>query len=318
MSIEVLKPGALSSFQDLGRSGFQHQGIPVCGVMDERAHRLAALLVGNSACQASLEVTLMGPALRFDCPAVVAVCGADLGASAAGRPLPLATAVALAAGQVLAFGRRASGMRAYIAVAGGYALPAVLGSSSTYLRGGFGGAHGRALQKGDRIALCRTQAKPGPALRAPQFPQQLLRTQQAPLRIVAGREWAAFTPQARQALAAGPYRLSARSDRMGCRLEGQALQLSQPLELQSEAVGFGTVQVPPDGQPIVLMADRQTTGGYPRIAHVAAVDLPRLAQTMPGEALRFEWITLGQAQQLALAQSAVFSQMEMQVQHAKH
>lgn len=314
MSIEVLKPGALSSFQDLGRSGFQHQGIPVCGVMDERAHRLAAMLVGNPASEASLEVTLLGPALRFDCPALIAVCGADLGASLAGRALPLATAVALAAGEQLSFGRRASGMRAYIAVAGGYALQAVMGSTSTYLRGGFGGAQGRALQKGDRIALRRTQPQPYPAVRTPVFPPELLRTQGAPLRIVAGREWAAFTPRARQALAGGVYRLSARSDRMGCRLEGEALPLSRALELQSEAVGFGSMQVPPDGLPIVLMADRQTTGGYPRIAHVAAVDLPRLAQTMPGEEIRFEWITLGQAQQLAIAQSAIFAQMEMQTQ----
>lgn len=311
IEIEVLKPGALSTFQDLGRSGHQHQGIPVCGVMDERAHRLACMLVGNAPTEATLEVSLLGPSLLFHGPALLAVCGADLGASCAGRPLPLATPVALAAGDRLTFAQRVSGLRAYIAVAGGYALQPVLGSVSTYLRGGFGGAQGRALQKGDRIALRR--APPGTghsAMHAPPFPADIERPAGSPLRIVPGREWAAFTPRARQALAAQSFRLSPRSDRMGCRLEGEALQLSQPLELQSEAVGFGTMQVPPDGQPIVLMADRQTTGGYPRIAQLATVDLPRLAQTMAGESLRFEWVTLAEAQRLVVAQSLIFDSME--------
>ncbi|WP_407830505.1 5-oxoprolinase subunit C family protein [Verminephrobacter eiseniae] len=318
MMIEVLKPGALSSFQDLGRSGYQHQGIPVCGVMDERAHRLACMLVGNGAGEATLEVTLIGPALQFHCPAIIAVCGADLGATIGARALPLARPVAVAAGEQLCFGKRVSGLRAYLAVAGGYALQPVLGSTSTYLRGGFGGAQGRALQKGDWIALRQTQktAVPAPKARLPLFPGDIQRPPGAPLRIVPGREWAAFAPRARQAMSTQTFRVSPRSDRMGYRLEGPALHLSQPLELASEAVSFGSIQVPPDGLPIVLMADRQTTGGYPRIANLATVDLPLLAQTMAGESLRFEWVTLGQAQRLASAQSAVFNQME--AGHGQH
>ncbi len=311
MTIEVLKPGALSTFQDLGRIGHQHHGIPVSGVMDERSHRLACMLVGNAPSQATLEVTLLGPTLKFDAPAVVSVCGADLSATLSGNPLPLGTRVPVAAGDLLSFGKRATGLRAYIAVAGGYALQPVMGSTSTYVRGGFGGAQGRPLQKGDRIALNSPSTGPS-SLDASGFvfPVEVQRPPGAPIRIVPGREWQAFEPSAQRAMAEQAFRVSPRSDRMGYRLEGEPLRLLQPLELQSEAVSFGTVQVPPDGLPIVLMADRQTTGGYPRIANVAAVDLPRLAQAMAGEHLRFEWISLDAAQQLAVAQGEIFRAME--------
>ena len=308
-AIEVLKPGALSTFQDLGRTGFQHQGIPVSGVMDERSHRLASVLVGNAPFEATLEVTLMGPTLQFDGPTVIAVCGADLGATLGGKALPLATPVVVVAGDQLSFGKRVSGLRAYVAVAGGYALQPVMGSTSTYVRGGFGGAHGRPLQKGDHIAVRYAREASSLEVRGPMFPEEVQRPPGAPLRIVPGREWEAFEPRARQAMTEQSFRISPRSDRMGCRLDGEALHLTQPLELQSEAVSFGTIQVPPDGLPIVLMADRQTTGGYPRIANVAAVDLPRLAQAMAGEPVRFEWILLAEAQRLAVAQSEIFRKM---------
>ena len=309
--IEVLKPGALSTFQDLGRFGHQHHGIPVSGVMDERSHRLACMLVGNAPSEATLEVTLLGPTLRFEVPAVIAVCGADLGATLGGRALPLGAPVSVAAGDLLAFGKRASGLRAYIAVAGGYALRPVMGSTSTYVRGGFGGAQGGPLQKGDRIALggAATPASPRRASGFT-FPEEVQRAPGAPIRIVPGREWEAFEPQAHRAMAEQVFRVSPRSDRMGYRLECEPLRLLEPLELQSEAVGFGTVQVPPDGHPIVLLADRQTTGGYPRIANVAAVDLPCMAQLIAGEPVRFEWISLDAAQALAVAQGKIFRTME--------
>ncbi|WP_198085847.1 biotin-dependent carboxyltransferase family protein [Variovorax sp. E3] len=311
MTIEVLKPGALSTFQDLGRIGHQHNGIPVSGVMDERSHRLACMLVGNAPSQATLEVTLLGPTLKFEAPAVIAVCGADLSATLGGNTLPLGTQVSVAAGDLLSFGKRASGLRAYIAVAGGYALQPVMGSTSTYVRGGFGGAQGRPLQKGDRIALGpAATGTPSVDANGFMFPKEVQRPSGTPLRIVPGREWQAFEPCAHRAMAEQAFRVSPRSDRMGYRLEGEPLRLLQALELQSEAVSFGTVQVPPDGFPIVLMADRQTTGGYPRIANVATVDLPRLAQVMAGDELRFEWITLDAAQKLAVVQGEIFRMME--------
>ncbi|WP_016835772.1 biotin-dependent carboxyltransferase family protein [Herbaspirillum lusitanum] len=310
MSIVVIKPGALTTFQDLGRFGSQHIGVPVSGVMDERAHRLASMLVGNSPESASLEVTLMGPTMQFLEPAIIAVCGADLGVSLNGNPFPLETAVQLSTGSELSFGRRVTGLRAYIAVAGGFVLPLVMGSTSTYVRGGFGGAHGKSLQKGDRIEVRGLSGHYVPSTPVHLFPAEIERYKGAPIRIVPGREWNSFEPEARQLIVGQPFRISPKSDRMGCRLEGAELKLIQPMNLQSEVVTFGTIQVPPDGLPIVLMADRQSTGGYPRIANVASVDLPRLAQMMAGETVTFEWITLGEAQRLAVMQSKIFESME--------
>lgn len=310
MSIEIIKPGALSTFQDLGRNGYQQLGVPANGAMDERAHRLANALAGNAAAEATLEITLMGPTLRFHVPGVIAVCGADLDATLDGAPVPMNRAVPVAAGALLAFGKRRSGLRAYLAARGGFALTPVMGSCSTFVRGGYGGAAGKPLRKGERIALRDAVAAPLAHASFPAFPAGVLVAPDQPVRIIAGREWARFSDAARHALVSEPFRIGAQSDRMGYRLEGTPLALSAPAEMLSEAVAFGTIQVPPDGQPIVLMADRQTTGGYPKIAHVCAVDLPRLAQQMPGESVRFALIDLQEAQRLAMLQDAVFEAMD--------
>jgi antagonist of KipI len=307
----------LSTFQDLGRSGYQHLGIPVNGVMDERAHRLANALVGNLPSYATLEITLMGPVLRFHHDAVIALSGADLGGQLDGQPLPPDQAAAVSAGSELSFGKRRSGLRAYLAVRGGFAFDPVMGSASTYTRGGYGGHAGRPLKKGDMLET-------GPSVQSGQLARlgQLARSlstafdddvglpPEAPIRVTPGREWHYFSSRARQALETGPYRISPQSDRMGYRLEGEKLELTAPREVISEAVGFGSIQVPADGQPIILMADRQTTGGYPKIAHVCAVDLPRLAQTMPGETLRLTVVDLGTAQRLMLSQERSFASLE--------
>lgn len=306
--IHVIKPGALSSFQDLGRHGFQQLGVPVNGAMDERAHRLANVLVGNPQTEATLEVTLLGPTLQFDAPVTLAIGGADLDASLDGVPLPPGQAAVAKRGAVLAFGKRRQGLRAYLAVAGGFALAPVMQSCSTFVRGGYGGAHGKPLRKADQIVMRAPRvldagvARPGPTLSA-----ELGRSADAPIRIVRGREWRAFTEEAWRTLESSIYQISAQSDRMGYRLQGPALALQDKLEMASEAVGFGTIQVPPDGQPIVLMADRQTTGGYPKIAHVCAVDLPRLAQRIPGEPVQFELISIDEAQRLLVLQSESFA-----------
>lgn len=302
-AIEVIKPGALSTFQDLGRHGFQKLGVPVNGVMDERSHRLANALVGNAPDEATLEITLMGPTLRFQVPVLLAVCGADLDVSIDGEPLPLATARVVQTGAILSFGKRRQGLRAYLAVAGGYAVDPVMGSSSTFVRGGYGGAQGKPLRRGDVIAL-KAARTAMPAVQAGPLPEL---DATAPIRIVRGREARAFSDEAWASLTTSAYKIGAQSDRMGYRLDGAPLALRAKLEMPSEAVAFGTIQVPPDGQPIVLMADRQTTGGYPKIAHVCAVDLPRLAQRGPGESLRFELISIDEAQSLALSQSETFA-----------
>jgi len=317
----VLKPGMLSTFQDPGRSGWQHLGVPVSGPMDARAHRLANLLVGNDENTATLEVTLLGPQLRFDAPACFAIAGADLTATLNGQAAALHRPLVARAGDVLAWGARRQGVRAYLAVHGGWQLDEVMGSCATNLRSRFGGWHGRALAKGDVVPLRTTFAGDKLDMLADALWQQRIYlpgtlglNPRRSLRILPGPHWAAFTTESQRALQQHPYRIGTASDRMGYRLEGPQLALTKPLQIISEGIGAGTMQVPADGAPIVLMADRQTTGGYPKMAHVASVDLPQLAQLAPGEHVRFDLITLDAAQALHAQRQAGFARIAQDLQ----
>jgi len=320
----VLKPGMLSNFQDAGRHGYQHLGVPVGGPMDARAHRLANLLVGNDAATATLEITLLGPHLRFDAPACFAIAGADLTATLNGHAAPLHRPLVARAGDVLAWGARRQGARAYLAVHGGWQLDVVMASTSTNRRSGFGGWQGRALAKGDAIPLVAPLADNkldalSDALWQQRIylPGTLGLAARRNLRILPGPHWSAFTTESQRALQQHPYRIGAASDRMGYRLEGPTLALVEPLQIISEGIGAGTMQVPADGAPIILMADRQTTGGYPKMAHVASVDLPQLAQCAPGEHVRFEVITQPLAQELHARREAAFARLSQEL-HAVH
>lgn len=314
MTIEVIKPGALTTLQDLGRTGFQHLGVPVNGAMDERAHRLANALVGNPRTTATLEVTLMGPTLRFHVDCVIAITGADLDVKLDDTPCPLAQATNVRAGRVLAFGKRRSGVRAYLAVRGGFAAAPVMNSVSLFTRGSYGGFSGKPLAKGTVIELVapqtHVQKDSGTIHRWPAFDPAVLSSDDAPIRVTKGCQWLFFSDRAQHALQHEPFRITPQSDRMGLRLAGAELALTDARQVDSEAVSFGTLQVPPDGNPIVLMADRQTTGGYPKIAQVCAVDLPRLAQKMPGESLHFSLIDIDDAQRLLLSQERTFAAIE--------
>lgn len=308
MTLKVIKPGLLSSFQDTGRHGFQHWGVPVGGAMDEAAHELCNLLVGNPRTFTTLEMTLQGPTLHFQAKALVGLAGADLGAVINGEPFKPGMSRVVPADSMLSFSKRVKGARAYLAVGGGFLLSPVMNSTSTHTRGGFGGLRGRALQAGDLIPICSSFANP-PRLAAWQE-HGVEEGLEAPIRVMVGREWRFFSEQARRVLLDSRYTLTPASDRMGYRLEGEALPLAMPCELLSESVAFGTVQVPPNGQPVILMADRQTTGGYPRIAQVASVDLPRLAQMLPGDTLRFSLIDLHSAQALLIKRARGQKAME--------
>ncbi|NVZ71705.1 biotin-dependent carboxyltransferase family protein [Pseudomonas costantinii] len=310
MTIKVIRPGLFSSFQDTGRVGFQHWGVPVNGAMDQDAHALANLLVGNPTTAATLEMTIQGPVLCFQAKALIALAGADLGANLDGAALKPGHAVCVKPGAVLRFEKREYGARAYLAVSGGYLLQPVMNSRSTYSRGGFGGQFGRALSVGDVIPICSSFANP-PRLNIPAGLLFAAPINPVSIRVLHGREWADFSETARHDFLNEPYQLTAASDRMGYRLDGAALDLAQPKQLLSESVAFGTVQVPAGGQPIVLMADRQTTGGYPRIAQVASVDLPKLAQLMPGDGIRFSLIDLRTAQALFVARMRTLKKLEV-------
>ncbi|NYT75514.1 biotin-dependent carboxyltransferase family protein [Alcaligenaceae bacterium] len=316
MSITVIKPGLLSTFQDSGRLGHQHLGVPVSGAMDTRAHRLANLLAGNNADEATLEITLTGPELHFDAPACIAISGARLSPSLNGQAVPNDRPLVVSAGDRLTFGARQSGVRAYLAWHGGVEILPVLGSRSTYVRGGFGGLDGRALKKGDTLTLRRSlqqhdlQALDRELWHIKIYLPAILGLQpRAALRLLRGPHTGLFTEAAIDTLFSAEYRVSPDSERMGYRLQGPLLPLKQATQLLSEPTGFGAIQVPADGQPIILMADRQTTGGYAKIGHVATVDLPLVAQCLPGEKLKFTECTLEQAQRLDAQREAAFEQL---------
>ncbi|WP_353150622.1 biotin-dependent carboxyltransferase family protein [Pollutimonas bauzanensis] len=316
MSIIVLKPGLLSSFQDLGRFGYQHLGVSASGAMDCRAHRLANLLAGNPEEEATLEVTLAGPTLRFEAPGCIAISGAQLSPTLNQKPVPNNRPLVVRAGDTLAFGPRIAGLRAYIAWNGGIDLPMVMSSRSTYLRGGFGGFKGRALKKDDILTMRRSLD--GHMLDELEqdiwnikvyLPAILGLASRTTIRAMRGEHTALFTDASINDFFTHSYRISAQSERMGYRLDGARLSLKSTTQLLSEATSFGSIQVPQDGNPIILMADRQTTGGYAKIAHAATVDLPIIAQCMPGETLRFTETTLAQAQQLDNQREAAFRQL---------
>ena len=320
MSMVVIKPGMLSSFQDAGRHGHQPLGISVVGAMDQRAHRLANILVGNDAQTASLEITLTGPTLKFKEPCCIALSGADLSATLNGQTVALNRPLIVRPQDELAFGARKHGTRCYLAAHGGFALTPVLGSTSTYLRSHFGGWHGRALQKGDEIALARPLKNKSLETVAMELwaikiylPAAIANSSRQRIRLIKSALWNEFTPESCVALLTETFRVSPDSERMGYRLTGTPLLMSKPRQLLSEATTFGTIQVPAGGQPIILMADRQTTGGYPKMAYVATVDLPLLAQRAPGDALKFEAITLERAQELDAARERAWQALSQTV-----
>ena len=303
MSLEVLAPGLLTTVQDAGRFGHRAAGIGTAGALDAYSRQVANLLVGNTADAALLEISLQGPRLRFRSAVRIALCGAEIEASAGSSKLPGWRPIDLPAGSELHLGACRSGCRAYLAVAGGIAVPQVLGSRSTDLRGGFGGLDGRALRAGDRLPLvdglaAHTGSTPIIASWWIDPTPDLPFAASTLVRVLPGRD----APVPGDAWTREDFRVATASNRQGLRLEGPELRVTDTRERISEPVVPGTVQLPPAGQPIVLLADAQTVGGYPRIGQVIAADLPRLAQLRPGDLLRFEGIDAERARTLACQQ----------------
>jgi antagonist of KipI len=324
MSVRVMRPGLLSTVQDLGRFGLQHLGIVACGAMDTLSHRLANALVGNPDEAATLECTVLGPELIFGRDSLVALYGAEFSARTASTPFPLNRPVLVPAGTTLTVGPAIRGARAYLAIAGGFQAPLVLGSRSTYVPGQFGGLQGRALKAGDQLPtapdlveqsaarFARLGRRGGGivrgALRSVRWSAPALSLPDrrgATLRALEGRHHAQFDAASRAAFFESPWRVSPDSNRMGYRLLGPKLVRARPVEILSEPTCLGTVQVPNDGTPIVLMADHQTTGGYPKIAEIAGADIPELAQLAPGGEIRFIQCTLEEAEDARRAASAL-------------
>jgi KipI family sensor histidine kinase inhibitor len=295
-TIDVLAPGLQTTVQDLGRIGHRHLGVGTAGALDAYSPRVANRLVGNDEGAAVLEITLQGPRLRLHRAARIAITGADIDAHVDGVAIPGWRPVELPAGSELVLGPCRRGARAYLAVAGGIGAGAILGSASTDLRAGFG----RALATGDRLGATPfanvDAVRISPWWIDPQ-PDLDLRHAQA-IRVLPGHD--AIAPA--DALFAHPWRVAAQSNRQGLRLQGDALHLAHPGDRLSEPVAPGTIQLPPDGQPIVLLAEAQTVGGYPRIGHVITADLPRLAQRRPGDSVQFVPVDAAAAHAAACAQ----------------
>lgn len=324
MSIQVIRPGLLTTIQDSGRYGYQKYGVIASGAMDLYSLRLANILVGNHENEAALEITLLGPALQLTENALIAITGGDLSPTVNGQPLPLWRPIYVKKGCTIKFGACKTGCRAYLAVAGGYDIPEVMDSQSTYLRAGIGGYQGRALQAGDRLDLKPLQAGNDSLIQA--FPhvqedanfaapswyasQEHIRTAAVTtVRIMRGIQYEQFSASSHEALWRECFQVTTQSDRMGYRLTGPSLQLAQPMEMISEAITLGTIQVPPDGNPIILLADRQTAGGYPKIGQVALVDVDKVAQVRPGGSIQFQEISVAEAEQLYLEREQTISHL---------
>ena len=296
MALKIQAGGLLTTVQDQGRTTTQDSGFSVSGVMDFDAANVANLLVGNELDAAVLESSLQGPTLTFTQDGHFAVTGATAQMTLNDRPIDGYRAYFAHRGDQLSIGHYTAGRFGYLAVAGGIQVPVVMGSRSTSLKYQLGGYHGRQLQAGDVLTTVRDTAAQHQFQQAVTYPysQQTVTT----IRVTPGPQYQGFTAQTRQQLTHQGFAISQQSDRMGARLQGHALDTSKVTEMLSEGTVLGGVQVPRDGQPIVLLADRQTIGGYPVIAVVARVDLPKLVQLTPGQQVQFQWIDLTQSQTL--------------------
>lgn len=313
MGILIQKGGPLTTVQDTGRVGYQDMGFAESGAMDKRALKLANLLLGNGEKDAALEVTMMGPSFVFEEANCFVLTGADMGAKLNGAPLEMDRVYAARAGDKVEFppARPRQGLRSYIGFAGGLDLPLLMGSRSTYLKGKMGGLEGRGLKAGDRIGFLAPKATL-PNLekrRAPQDFEAVYSGRQTTLRVVLGPQDDCFSQEGIWEFIAREYTVTPNSDRMGIRLEGPAIEHCAKADIISDGIACGAIQVPKDGKPIIMMADRQSTGGYTKIANVITADLPKAAQRMIGDRVRFEVVTVQQAQQLLRQEEAALKRL---------
>ncbi len=289
MKMTILSPGPLTTVQDQGRFGYMNTGFSPGGAMDPDAMKRANLLVGNRLGEGVLEMTLMGITAEFDCDTVIGITGADMCPTVNGEPVNMNTTVYVKKGSRLTLGAAKSGMRAYLAVSGGFALEPVMGSLSTNLKCALGGFQGRKLAAGDEICLKRETA---PSQISPRFiAAPNLGGRDIALHVILGPQDDYFTSEGIDSFCQKAYTVSVNSDRMGIRLEGERIENKNGVDIISDGIVTGSVQIPPAGVPIIMMADRQTTGGYAKIATVIRRDLSLLAQARPGDRVRFYPIT---------------------------
>ena len=292
MTIRVAKPGFFTTVQDLGRYGYAHLGISPAGAADALSFRIANLLVGNEENAPALEMTLLGATLEFDKKATIAVTGAGCECKAGVEQVPANTALEIPAGAILQCGSMITGARCYLAVQGGFDVPLVMGSASTLVAAHFGGFQGRRLKGGDVLQVrkhgsSRVRSMSSGALDPLRAPRPLWVTK------AAQQDW--FGPEAFESLLSSAYLVSEQSGRTGLRLKGEAVCPREQSELLTDGIPLGAIQIPQNGQPIILFVDQQTTGGYPKIANVIAADMHRVGQLRPRDEVRFAEVTIPEA-----------------------
>lgn len=307
----VEQPGALTTIQDEGRLGYQASGVSPAGPMDHKAFHLANILAGNRMTVPGLEITLIGPTLRFSKETVIAITGADLTPRVNGEDVPMYTALRVSEGDVLSFGVRKNGCRAYIAFAGGIDEPKIMGSNATDLKNGLGGFKGRALKAGDMIALADAGM---PEVRMTKLPPELLKEKydekEIVLRVVLGPQDDRFTKKGIKSFFNYSAAVTEKSDRQGIRLECKPLELVTDSNIISDGISLGAIQVANDGKPIILLADRQSVGGYAKIGNVIYEDLPKLGQALPGCRIRFVQVSPELAEELYIRHINMMKELE--------
>ena len=290
--IRIADPGPQTTVQDLGRFGQLRQGIPPSGPMDVRGFVIGNRLVGNADGAAGLECTLMGPRFSVEAPCAIAVTGADVPVTINGEAAPTHVTLVVKRGDAIRVGAARAGVRAYVAFSGGIDVPLALGSRATYLRGRLGGVEGRSLKRDDVLRLLPA---PIPTPRAPHPAPSTVLDAEPEIRVVLGPDVERFTDEGVAAFLAGPYELLPQSDRMGARLRGPKIAHVRGHDIISDGIALGSIQVPGDGQPIVLLVDRQSTGGYTKLATVCSFDIGRIGQVKPGQRVQFRAIEVAEA-----------------------
>lgn len=318
MGLVVKKPGVITTVQDRGRFGYQGSGFATNGVMDHRAYTIANLLVENDPNDPVLEFALAGPTVRFTTNTVFAITGGDFAPTLDGKPVPLYTAMMVRRGSILKFKASVTGCYGYLAIAGGSVqVPEVMGSRSTNLKCEFGGWRGRALATGDYVPFTTKSLDFLPNLGSHRIDGDddfyRFNDDEVVIRVVPGPQNDMFTEQGIDTFYSQPYVTTTKCDRMGYRLDGPEIETKHGSDIISDGIAFGAVQVPSHGRPIIMLADRQTTGGYAKIGTVASVDIPKLVQRPPGRAVRFEPITVQQAQALVREEARLFDMLALKV-----
>lgn len=308
MGIRILKGGMMTTVQDLGRTGYQSQGFSVAGVMDVRSFKIANLLLDNPENEAVLEFTLIGPTLEFTSATIIAITGGDFQPTINGEPAPMYTAIYMNKGDILKFGSARTGSRGYIAFSSYLDIPVVMGSRCTNMKSKIGGFKGRKLQAGDYMNF-RIKRRYLPFFLSRKLEPDKFDQDSETLRVIMGPQDSKFSKQGIETFLNSEYTVTSEFDRMGCRLDGAFIAPKESSDIISDGIAFGSIQVPAHGKPIILLADRQTTGGYAKIATVASVDIPKIVQRKTDHKIRFKAITVQEAQELYMKEQKELDKM---------